>query len=59
MIDTVTVDGRDLMKVYNSSFIANEKFHYFSHPKPFLANAPILYPLKTLEMFLFSGVLRG
>ena len=26
---------------------------------PFLANAPILYPLKTAENFWFSGVFRG
>ena len=26
---------------------------------PFLANAPILYPLKTQENLWFSGVFRG
>ena len=33
--------------------------YYNSTFNPFLANLPILYPLKTLENQRFSGVFRG
>ena len=45
--------------MYNSSFIATETFRHIFHLKPFLANAPIFYHLKTPERFWFSGVFRG
>ena len=48
--------------VNNNKIVQNDWLFvklYFSVMNPFLANIPILYPLKKLENLWFSGVFRG
>ena len=54
---------RALQMKQNAFFIEANKTNFFgmraSVFNPFLANFPILYPLKTPENLCFSGVFRG